>query len=81
MAPKRDAPETLTGASKKRAKMRQQRVIPVESHPSTITRLGGSAENGNNTLPPTIDVEKFAQVRVYFIYLLLLFSFLSRKKK
>lgn len=75
MAPKREATETLTGASKKRAKMRQQRVIPVEGHPP---RLGGSAESGNNTLPPTIDVEKFAQVS-FSVYLLLLEK--ERKRK
>jgi hypothetical protein len=44
MAPKRPA-EGQSGAEKKRAKMREQRTIPVEG------RTGGSAASGEHSRP------------------------------
>lgn len=43
MAPKRDGGE-LSGANKKRARMNEQRKIPVQ--PTIQPRQGGSAERG-----------------------------------
>ncbi|BGP20434.1 hypothetical protein JCM10213_001558 [Rhodosporidiobolus nylandii] len=63
MPPKRpQQPGEQTGAQKKRQRMREQRTIPVERG-----RAGGSAASGNKGLPPTIEVEKFAQARSFEI--------------
>ncbi|KAK4698539.1 ribonuclease P/MRP protein subunit POP1, partial [Phenoliferia sp. Uapishka_3] len=64
MPPKRPGDSPATGADKKRARMREQRVINVQPHAS---RQGGSASRGNANLPPTLEVEKFAEARVFEI--------------
>ncbi|GAA5870535.1 hypothetical protein JCM1840_004794 [Sporobolomyces johnsonii] len=64
MPPKRPSDAAPSGADKKRQRMREQRTIQVEGHPG---RAGGSAASGNNNLPPTIEVDKFAQARVFEI--------------
>ncbi|ORY73594.1 ribonucleases P/MRP protein subunit POP1-domain-containing protein [Leucosporidium creatinivorum] len=65
MAPKRPSDAVQqSGADKKRAKMRDSRTIPVAGQQG---RSGGSAGRGNNGLPPTIDVDKFAQARTFEI--------------
>lgn len=63
--------QPATAATHKRARQRESRVIPTQH----AARPGGSAANstprparlrshpGGNTLPATIEVEKFAQVR------------------
>ncbi|GAA6015972.1 hypothetical protein JCM10207_006824 [Rhodosporidiobolus poonsookiae] len=65
MPPKR-TPEEQSGAQKKRQRMREQRTIPVEQA-RNAGRAGGSAGSGNAGLPPTIEVEKFAQARSFEI--------------
>ncbi|GAA5918262.1 hypothetical protein JCM1841_002134 [Sporobolomyces salmonicolor] len=64
MPPKRPSDAAPSGADKKRQRMREQRIIQVEGQPG---RAGGSAGSGNNNLPPTIEVDKFAQARVFEI--------------
>ncbi|GAA6042385.1 hypothetical protein JCM8097_004489 [Rhodosporidiobolus ruineniae] len=64
MPPKRTQDGAQTGADKKRQRMRDSRTIPVA--PST-GRTGGSAGSGNKGLPPTLEVEKFAQARSFEI--------------
>ncbi|GAA6020701.1 hypothetical protein JCM11491_000521 [Sporobolomyces phaffii] len=64
MPPKRTSEDAASGADKKRQRMREQRSIPVQGHPP---RQGGSTASGNNLLPPTIEVEKFAQARAFEI--------------
>ncbi|GAA5888672.1 hypothetical protein JCM16303_000888 [Sporobolomyces ruberrimus] len=64
MGPKRSADSAVSGADKKRQRMREQRSIPVQRQHQ---RQGGSTASGNNTLPPTIEVEKFAQARAFEI--------------
>ncbi|GAA5992540.1 hypothetical protein JCM5350_008273 [Sporobolomyces pararoseus] len=64
MPPKRNSEATANGADKKRQRMREQRSIPVQGQQQ---RQGGSTASGNNTLPPTIEVEKFAQARAFEI--------------
>ncbi|GAA5962704.1 hypothetical protein JCM3765_006172 [Sporobolomyces pararoseus] len=64
MPPKRTSEGAANGADKKRQRMREQRSIPVQGHQQ---RQGGSTASGNNTLPPTIEVEKFAQARAFEI--------------
>ncbi|GAA5993403.1 hypothetical protein JCM11641_001169, partial [Rhodosporidiobolus odoratus] len=66
MPPKRPQSTEPTGAQKKRQRMREQRTIPVSST-SSVGRNGGSAGQGNTGLPPTIEVEKFAQARSFEI--------------
>ncbi|GAA5879283.1 hypothetical protein JCM8547_006038 [Rhodosporidiobolus lusitaniae] len=64
MPPKRPTDAPSTGAQKKRQRMREQRTIPVAGFSG---RQGGSAGSGNTGLPPTIEVEKFAQARAFEI--------------
>ncbi|GAA5912659.1 hypothetical protein JCM6882_004704 [Rhodosporidiobolus microsporus] len=64
MPPKRPSDGAQTGAQKKRQRMREQRTIPVSD---VGGRAGGSAASGNAGLPPTIEVEKFAQARSFEI--------------
>ncbi|GAA5822516.1 hypothetical protein JCM5353_005466 [Sporobolomyces roseus] len=64
MPPKRSADGAVSGADKKRQRMRDQRLIPVQGQQG---RQGGSTASGNNNLPPTIEVEKFAQARAFEI--------------
>ncbi|KAI5481336.1 ribonuclease P/MRP protein subunit POP1 [Pseudohyphozyma bogoriensis] len=67
MAPKRPQPEAgpstgpqqLSGPERKRARMREQRTIPVQGDQAQ-GRPGGSRASGNNTLPPILEPDKFA---------------------
>ncbi|KAM0746936.1 POP1-domain-containing protein [Meredithblackwellia eburnea MCA 4105] len=54
----------LSGPDRKRARMREQRTIGVQGHPPA---QGGSSASGNAALPPTIDVDKFANTRLFEI--------------
>ncbi|GAA5882191.1 hypothetical protein JCM3774_005460 [Rhodotorula dairenensis] len=72
MGPKRPSDGSATGAALKRQRMREQRTIAVEPSRAgkaapTYTRPGGSATGGNTGLPPVLEVEKFAQARVFEI--------------
>ncbi|GAA5844126.1 hypothetical protein JCM11251_001826 [Rhodosporidiobolus azoricus] len=64
MSPKRPFDVPQSGAQKKRQRMREQRTIPVSG---AAGRAGGSVASGNSGLPPTIEVEKFAQARAFEI--------------
>ncbi|GAA5908631.1 ribonuclease P/MRP protein subunit POP1 [Sporobolomyces salmoneus] len=64
MPPKRNMDGPQSGADKKRQRMKDQRSIPVQGYQQ---RQGGSTASGNNTLPATIEVEKFAQARAFEI--------------
>ncbi|GAA6062283.1 hypothetical protein JCM10212_000943 [Sporobolomyces blumeae] len=64
MAPKRPQDGATSGADKKRQRVREQRSIPVQGYPP---RAGGSGPSGNSNLPPTLEVEKFAQARSFEI--------------
>ncbi|EMS18934.1 ribonuclease P/MRP protein subunit POP1 [Rhodotorula toruloides NP11] len=64
MPPKRPTDGAPTGADLKRQRMRAQRTIAVEGQKG---RAGGSAGSGNAGLPAVLEVEKFAQARVFEI--------------
>ncbi|GJN94122.1 hypothetical protein Rhopal_007196-T1 [Rhodotorula paludigena] len=64
MPPKRPSDAAPSGAQLKRQRMREQRMIPVAGH---APRQGGSAGTGNTGLPAVLEVEKFAQARVFEI--------------
>ncbi|GAA6053897.1 hypothetical protein JCM3770_005322 [Rhodotorula araucariae] len=64
MPPKRPSEAIPTGAQLKRQRMRDQRSISVQGHDA---RKGGSAASGNTGLPAVLEVEKFAQARVFEI--------------
>ncbi|BGP52028.1 Ribonucleases P/MRP protein subunit pop1 [Rhodotorula kratochvilovae] len=64
MPPKRPSEAAPTGAQLKRQRMRDQRSITVQGHEG---RKGGSAGSGNAGLPAVLEVEKFAQARVFEI--------------
>ncbi|BGP27943.1 ribonuclease P/MRP protein subunit [Rhodotorula toruloides] len=64
MPPKRPMDGAPSGADLKRQRMRAQRTIAVEGQKG---RAGGSAGSGNAGLPAVLEVEKFAQARVFEI--------------
>ncbi|GAA5894814.1 hypothetical protein JCM8208_006078 [Rhodotorula glutinis] len=64
MPPKRPSDATPTGAQLKRQRQRDQRTISVQQNEG---KRGGSAGSGNTGLPAVLEVEKFAQARVFEI--------------
>ncbi|GAA5839669.1 hypothetical protein JCM9279_005135 [Rhodotorula babjevae] len=64
MPPKRPSDVTPTGAQLKRQRMRDQRNISVQENEG---KRGGSAASGNAGLPAVLEVEKFAQARLFEI--------------
>ncbi|GAA5941207.1 ribonuclease P/MRP protein subunit POP1 [Sporobolomyces koalae] len=68
MSSKRPSDVAVAGADKKRQRVKEQRSIPVQPNTDqAYHRPGGSAQSGNTNMPPTIEVEKFAQARAFEI--------------